>query len=99
MAKWHRISASGIVDEVIDYDPVGVINENFVDLFTSCPDYVQTGYVFLTEFDSYGPPKPHNGWVYDETNRVWNPPTPNPDPENGNSYWNDETKAWAVYSE
>lgn len=97
MSKWCRVSSHGIVDEVIDYNPEGVINEKLLHLFTPCPDYVQRGYVFLSEFDSYGPPKPHNGWIYDETTRVWNPPTPNPDPENPDYYWDNETESWELF--
>ena len=96
MQKYARIQ-DGMVQEIIDYNPYEVINEKLHYLFTPCPDYVQQGYVFLSEFNSYGPPKIHNGWIYDETNRVWNPPTPNPDPENLNYYWNNKTESWELF--
>jgi hypothetical protein len=85
-----------MVDEVIDYDPVGVINEKLLHLFTSCPDDVQSGYEFLPEDGSYRKPSPYIGWIYDKENKTWYPPTPNPDPENPNYYWDNITLSWEL---
>ena len=47
MATWIRIDSSNIIQEVIDYDPNGVINEGFLHLFKGpFGDDVKLGYEY-----------------------------------------------------
>tara|TARA_X000001036_G_scaffold351501_1_gene332426 strand:+ start:54 stop:605 length:552 start_codon:yes stop_codon:yes gene_type:complete len=47
MATWIRIDYSGAIQEVIDYDPNGVINEGFLNLFKGpFGDDVKLGYEY-----------------------------------------------------
>jgi len=96
MSKWCRISSFNTVDEVIDYNPEGVINENLLHLFSPCPDNVKVGYKFSRENNSYEPLCPHKGWIYDKENDTWNSPISYPDLENPNYIWDDDTLSWIL---
>jgi len=43
MSKWARVNLeeTGIILEVITYNPVGVINEAFLPMFKPCPNEVE----------------------------------------------------------
>lgn len=46
MAKWARVNheVTSPIIELITYNPVGVITDEFLNLYVSCPDEVEKGY-------------------------------------------------------
>lgn len=61
MAKWARVNRfeTQPVLEVIDYNPVGVINEQFLPEFVSCSDEVWKGYYYNHQTKEFFLPEGH----------------------------------------
>lgn len=55
MSKWARVNLEeiGPVLEIITYDPVGVINEEFLPTFKSCGEEVEKGYFYNPNTDTF----------------------------------------------
>lgn len=94
MAKWARVNheVTSPIIELITYNPVGVIAEEFLNLYVSCPDEVEKGYhynhqtneFFLPEGYAKHPQFETFGYVHagenevDENGFVVIPPVPEP---------------------
>jgi hypothetical protein len=60
MSKWIRIDNQNTIQEVIDYDPNGVVNETFLPLFKGpFSDDVMLGYVYDPDTDTCTLPDNH----------------------------------------
>ena len=97
MSKWARVNLEqkSPILEVINYDPQGVINEQFLDEFLPCPDEVNRGYEYNPETGEFTLPEgyakhPHfeaMGYVFqgdcelDENGFIILPPPPPAPPE------------------
>jgi hypothetical protein len=57
MQKYARIEI-GIVQEVVDYNPYEIINENFHYLFHPCPDEVEVFWQYDENTKIYTEPDP-----------------------------------------
>jgi len=55
--------------------------------------YAGSGYTYDSSIDKFIPPKPHDNWVWDETNWKWKPPVDVPT-EPGPWRWNQEENTW-----
>lgn len=62
MSKWARINNPDSQEiqpvlEVINYDPVGVITEDFLPMFKPCSDEVNLGYLYDPSTETFILPK------------------------------------------
>jgi|APCry1669190327_1035288.scaffolds.fasta_scaffold00450_4 hypothetical protein len=59
-------------------------------------NFAGLGYIYDREHDVFYPPSPFPSWtISEETNWVWQPPTPTP--TDGKNYkWNEDTKTWDI---
>lgn len=55
--------------------------------------YAGPGYTYDSSIDKFIPPKPHDNWVWNETNWTWKPPVDVPT-EPGPWLWNQEENTW-----
>ena len=55
--------------------------------------YAGSGYTYDSSIDKFIPQKPHDNWVWDETNWAWKPPVDVPS-EQGPWRWNQEENTW-----
>ena len=56
--------------------------------------YAGPGYTYDSSIDKFIPPKPHDNWVWDETNWRWKPPVDAPSDGNGPYKWDQENSQW-----
>jgi hypothetical protein len=62
---------------------------------------VSMGDIYDFETNVFTPEKPFSSWIYDEVNRIWNPPVPEPDDsvhKNGRKIynWNEDNQSWKL---
>jgi hypothetical protein len=57
-------------------------------------NYAGIGMIYDPEKDMFHEPQPFPSWILDEETAYWNPPVPQPSPEEGYSYWDESTVSW-----
>jgi hypothetical protein len=56
-------------------------------------NYAGIGYIYDETNDVFYEPKPHNGWILNQSTWLWEPPISAP--QDGNEYrWNEELLEW-----
>ena len=104
MSKCIKLDENNIVIETVLSNPeYGCRDcEEFLGgewMLVENDDLVSMGDLYNPETNLFAPQKPFSSWIYDETNRVWNPPVPKPDDSNERNgrkiyNWNEETQSW-----
>lgn len=56
-------------------------------------NYAGVGYKWYVSKDGFVPPKPHNGWILNNTTCLWEPPTACPNDDNP-YIWDDTNEEW-----
>ena len=58
-------------------------------------NYAGIGYTYDHENDVFYPPKPYDSWTISAPNWTWTPPTAKPD-DGKSYYWDETTKTWVL---
>jgi hypothetical protein len=56
--------------------------------------YAGAEYTYDASSDKFVPGKPHDNWIWDESNLMWKPPVDVPLDENGPYRWDQENNQW-----
>jgi hypothetical protein len=58
MSKWVRIDSNNIIQEVISYNPFGIVNEAFHSFFYEVSGDVTYGWTYNPEAETFSAPLP-----------------------------------------
>jgi len=85
---------NNIVTDTIVCDDTYVNNMDGHWIVYNNYDDVSVGYTH-TETEGFRPPKPFDSWIWNETNKYWDSPTPLPDEEDIYE-WDETTQSWIM---